>query len=169
MKLNAVAIRGITECEALELVAFARERDLRLRFVAVMPLDAGRRWKHDDVFSAEELRRMIAAQWPLLPLERTPASTARVFRFAEGPGEIGFIPSVTEPYYADRDRIRLTADGQLRTCLFAQEETDLRGPLRPAPRTPSSKSSSAARSPTSSDRRLRHPSEMLARRANARA
>ena len=117
------------------------ERDLRLRFVAVpCGLDAGRRWKHDDVFSAEELRMMIAAQWPAaLPLERTPASTARVFRFAEGPGEIGFIPSVTEPYYADRDRIRLTADGQLRTCLFAQEETDLRGPLWPAPRTPSSR------------------------------
>lgn len=130
VKLNAVAMRGITEHEALDLVAFARARDLQLRFIEVMPLDAGRRWRERDVLSAEELRRIIGSRWPVEPLEREPSSTARVFRFADGGGEVGFIASVTEPFCADCDRIRLTADGQLRTCLFAHDETDLRGPMR---------------------------------------
>ncbi|WP_050897129.1 GTP 3',8-cyclase MoaA [Patulibacter medicamentivorans] len=130
VKLNAVAMRGITEHEALDLVAFARAQDLQLRFIEVMPLDAGHRWRQQDVLSAEELRAIIATRWAVEPLEREPASTATVFRFADGGGEVGFIASVTEPFCADCDRIRLTADGQLRTCLFAHDETDLRGPLR---------------------------------------
>ncbi|WP_320672156.1 GTP 3',8-cyclase MoaA [Patulibacter defluvii] len=130
VKLNAVALRGVVEHEALELVAFARAHDLQLRFIEVMPLDAGHRWRQQDVLTAEELRATIARRWPVEPLERAPSSTATVFRFADGGGEVGFIASVSEPFCGDCDRIRLTADGQLRTCLFAHGETDLRGPLR---------------------------------------
>ncbi len=130
VKINAVAMRGITEHEAIDLVAFARAQDLQLRFIEVMPLDAGHRWQPTDVLTAEELRTIIAARWPVEPLERAPSSTARVFRFVDGGGEVGFIASVSEPFCADCDRLRLTADGQLRTCLFAHGETDLRGPLR---------------------------------------
>jgi cyclic pyranopterin phosphate synthase len=130
VKLNAVALRGVTEHEALDLVAFARAHDLQLRFIEVMPLDAAGNWKPTDVLTAEQLRAIIARRWPLEPLEREPSSTARLLRFADGGGEVGFIASVSEPFCADCDRLRLTADGQLRTCLFAHGETDLRGPLR---------------------------------------
>lgn len=130
VKINAVAMRGITEHEAIDLVAFARAQDLQLRFIEVMPLDAGHRWQPTDVLTAEELRAIIAERWAIEPLERAPSSTARVFRFADGGGEIGFIASVTEAFCADCDRLRLTADGQLRTCLFAHDETDLRSALR---------------------------------------
>lgn len=130
VKINAVAMRGITEHEAVDLVAFARAQDLQLRFIEVMPLDAGNRWQPTDVLTAEELRAVIARRWPLEPLERMPSSTARVFRFGDGGGEVGFIASVSEPFCADCDRLRLTADGQLRTCLFAHDETDLRSALR---------------------------------------
>src|SRR5690606_31548288 len=119
----------ITEHEAVDLVAFARAQDLQLRFIEVMPLDAGHRWQPTDVLTAEELRTIIAQRWAIEPLERAPSSTARVFRFADGGGEIGFIASVSEPFCADCDRLRLTADGQLRTCLFAHDETDLRSAL----------------------------------------
>ncbi|MGE4426338.1 MAG: GTP 3',8-cyclase MoaA [Solirubrobacteraceae bacterium] len=130
VKLNAVALRGITENEAVDLVAFARERGLQLRFIEVMPLDASGAWTEDDVLSGEELRALIHARWPIDALERIPSSTARVFRFRDGGGHVGFVSSVTEPFCADCDRLRLTADGQLRTCLFSHEETDLRGALR---------------------------------------
>ena len=130
VKINAVAMRGVTEHEAIDLVAFARAQDLQLRFIEVMPLDAGHRWQPTDVLTAEELRAIIAERWPIAPLERAPSSTATVFRFADGGGEVGFIASVSEPFCADCDRLRLTADGQLRTCLFAHGETDLRTPLR---------------------------------------
>ncbi len=130
VKLNAVALRGITEHEAVDLVAFARAQDLQLRFIEVMPLDAEGRWTADDVLSGEQLRRIIAARWPVEALPRARSSTATVFRFRDGGGRVGFVSSVTESFCADCDRIRLTADGQLRTCLFAHDETDLRGALR---------------------------------------
>lgn len=130
VKINAVAMRGITEHEAVDLVAFARAQDLQLRFIEVMPLDAGHRWQPTDVLTAEELRGIIGQRWAMEPLERAPSSTARVFRFADGGGEVGFIASVSEAFCADCDRLRLTADGQLRTCLFAHDETDLRSALR---------------------------------------
>ena len=115
----------------LPLAAMARRRPYVVRFIEVMPLDAPREWTRDAVLSGEELRAMIGARWPLEPLdpERVSATGTR-WRFADGAGELQFVSSVTEPFCATCDRLRLTADGQLRTCLFAEWETDLRGPLR---------------------------------------
>jgi cyclic pyranopterin phosphate synthase len=130
VKLNAVALKGITEHEAVDLVGFARERGLQLRFIEVMPLDASGAWTEDHVLTGEDVRALIHERWPVDALERAPSSTARVFRFRDGGGEVGFISSVTESFCGDCDRLRLTADGQLRTCLFSHDETDLRGALR---------------------------------------
>ena len=95
-----------------------------------MPLDADHAWTPDAVLTGDEIRQIIDAVHPLEELPREPSATARVFRFADGEGEIGFINPVSEPFCADCNRIRLTADGKLRTCLFSIHETDLRGPLR---------------------------------------
>ncbi|WP_036725619.1 GTP 3',8-cyclase MoaA [Patulibacter minatonensis] len=130
VKLNAVALKGITEHECVDLVAFARERGLQLRFIEVMPLDADGAWTEDHVLTGEEVRALIHERWPVDALDREPSSTARVFRFRDGGGEVGFVSSVTQSFCGDCDRLRLTADGQLRTCLFSHDETDLRGALR---------------------------------------
>jgi cyclic pyranopterin phosphate synthase len=130
VKVNAVAIRGFTEQEALPFAAFAREHDFQVRFIEFMPLDGDRSWTADQVLTGEELRAIIHAAHPLEELPREPSATARVFRFADRRGEIGFINPVSEPFCSDCNRIRLTADGRLRTCLFSIHETDLRGPLR---------------------------------------
>jgi cyclic pyranopterin phosphate synthase len=130
IKVNAVALRGFTEDEVPAFVALARDSAYEVRFIEFMPLDADRAWSSDQVLSGAELHAMIDALAPLEPLEREPSSTARVYRFADGHGRIGFINSVSEPFCADCNRIRLTADGRLRTCLFSLNETDLRGPLR---------------------------------------
>jgi GTP 3',8-cyclase len=131
IKVNAVALRGVSEPDVLPLAELARRRPYVVRFIEVMPLDAPRTWTRDAVLSGEELRAMIAARWPLEPLDRErPAAPATRWRFADGAGELQFVSSVTEPFCASCDRLRLTADGQLRTCLFAESETDLRGPLR---------------------------------------
>jgi cyclic pyranopterin phosphate synthase len=95
-----------------------------------MPLDADRTWAPEQVLSGEEIRAAIHAVWPLEEVPREPSATARVWRFADGKGKIGFINPVSEPFCGDCDRIRLTADGKLRTCLFSLGETDLREPLR---------------------------------------
>ena len=131
IKVNAVALRGVSEPDVLPLAELARRRPYVVRFIEVMPLDAPRTWTRDAVLSGEELRAMIGARWPLEPLDRErPAAPATRWRFADGAGELQFVSSVTEPFCASCDRLRLTADGQLRTCLFAESETDLRGPLR---------------------------------------
>ncbi|HEX8854603.1 MAG TPA: GTP 3',8-cyclase MoaA [Thermoleophilaceae bacterium] len=130
IKVNAVAMRGFTEQEALPFADFARSSAFQVRFIEFMPLDADHAWSPDAVLSGDELRRIIHAVYPLEELPREPSSTARVFRFADGRGEIGFINPVSEPFCADCNRIRLTADGKLRTCLFSLHETDLRTPLR---------------------------------------
>src|SRR3954466_13573794 len=130
IKVNAVAMRGFTEDEALPFARFARERPFEVRFIEFMPLDADRAWDMDKVLTGEEVRAAIDAVFPLEPLPREPSATARVYRFADGEGRIGFITPVSEPFCGDCDRIRLTADGRLRTCLFSLNETDLRGPLR---------------------------------------
>jgi len=130
VKVNAVAMRGFTEEEALPFARFARERDFEVRFIEFMPLDADRAWSEDDVLSGEELRSIIHAVHPLKEVPREPSATARVFRFADGRGRIGFVNPVSEPFCSDCNRIRLTADGKLRTCLFSLHETDLRDPLR---------------------------------------
>jgi cyclic pyranopterin phosphate synthase len=130
VKVNAVAMRGFTEDEAIRFAEFARSTAFQVRFIEFMPLDGDRAWTSDAVLSGEELRAMIGAVHPLEELPREPSATARLFRFRDGKGEIGFINPVSEPFCADCNRIRLTAEGKLRTCLFSLHETDLRGPLR---------------------------------------
>ena len=130
IKVNAVAMRDFTEAEAISFAELARSTDYQVRFIEFMPLDGDRAWTPDQVLTGEELRAMIDTVYPLEPLPREPHATARAFRFADGRGEIGFINPVSEPFCADCNRIRLTAEGELRTCLFSMRETDLREPLR---------------------------------------
>jgi cyclic pyranopterin phosphate synthase len=130
IKVNAVALRGFTEEEAIPFAEFARSTSFQVRFIEFMPLDGDHAWSADQVLTGEELRELIDRVHPLEESPREPHATARVFRFADGKGEIGFINPVSEPFCADCNRIRLTADGKLRTCLFSVNETDLREPLR---------------------------------------
>jgi cyclic pyranopterin phosphate synthase len=130
IKVNAVALRGFTEDEAIPFARFAREHPYEVRFIEFMPLDADHSWTPDQVLTGEEVRAAIHAVFPLEPEPREPHATARVYRFADGRGRIGFINPVSEPFCGDCNRIRLTADGKLRTCLFSLNETDLRAPLR---------------------------------------
>jgi len=130
IKVNAVAMRGFTEDEVLPFARFAREHPYEVRFIEFMPLDADHAWTPDSVLSGDEIRAIIEQRWALEPVEREPHATARVYRFADGQGSIGFINPVSEPFCGDCNRIRLTADGRLRTCLFSLNETDLRAPLR---------------------------------------
>ena len=130
IKVNAVALRGFTEDEVVPFARFAREHPYEIRFIEFMPLDADRAWEIDKVLTGEEIRAAIDAVFPLEAEPRQAHATARVYRFADGRGRIGFINPVSEPFCGDCDRIRLTAEGKLRTCLFSINETDLRGPLR---------------------------------------
>jgi cyclic pyranopterin phosphate synthase len=130
IKVNAVAMRGFTEEEAVPFAEFARSTAFQVRFIEFMPLDADHAWTPDAVLTGEELRSIIDRVYPLEELPREPSATARVFRFRDGAGEIGFVNPVSEPFCADCNRVRLTADGKLRTCLFSLHETDLREPLR---------------------------------------
>jgi cyclic pyranopterin phosphate synthase len=130
IKVNAVAMRGFTEDEVLPFARFAREHPYEVRFIEFMPLDADHAWTPDAVLSGAEVRAAIEQEFPLEPTPREPHATARVYRFADGHGSIGFINPVSEPFCGDCNRIRLTADGKLRTCLFSLNETDLRAPLR---------------------------------------
>jgi cyclic pyranopterin phosphate synthase len=130
IKVNAVAIRGFTEQEVLPFAELARRTPYEIRFIEFMPLDADRAWSPGQVLTGAEIRAAIEAVYPLEPEPREPSATARVYRFADGRGRIGFINPVSEPFCADCNRIRLTADGRLRTCLFSLNETDLRGPMR---------------------------------------
>jgi GTP 3',8-cyclase len=130
IKVNAVAIRGFTEEEVLPLALLAQQTSYEVRFIEFMPLDADRAWTADQVLTGAEIRAAIEAVYPLEPEPREPSATARVYRFANGPGRIGFINPVSEPFCSDCNRIRLTADGRLRTCLFSLNETDLRAAMR---------------------------------------
>jgi cyclic pyranopterin phosphate synthase len=130
IKVNAVAMRDFTEDEVFRFCELARSTDYQVRFIEFMPLDGDRAWSADQVLTGAEIRALIETRHPLEPLPREPHATARVYRFADGPGEIGFINPVSEPFCADCNRIRLTAEGELRTCLFSVHETDLRDPMR---------------------------------------
>ena len=130
VKVNAVALRDFSEQEALPFAEFARESGFQVRFIEFMPLDGDQAWEPDAVLTGAELHAIIDAVHPLEEVPREPSSTARVYRFADGRGEIGFVNPVSEPFCGDCNRIRLTADGMLRTCLFSLNETDLRSPLR---------------------------------------
>ncbi|MFL5924900.1 MAG: GTP 3',8-cyclase MoaA [Gaiellaceae bacterium] len=130
IKVNCVAMRGFTEMEVPALAELARRKPYVVRFIEFMPLDADESWRGDDVLTGAEIRALIEERWPLEEIPAKPSSTARRFRFADGAGEIGFVNPVSEPFCSTCDRIRLTADGQLRTCLFSRREWDLKTPLR---------------------------------------
>ena len=132
IKINAVIVRGHNEDEVADFAAFAREYDVKMRFIEFMPLDSGHEWSRDDVVSGKEIRDRISERFPLVRLEEPRGSeTSLRYRFADGaPGEIGIIAPVTEPFCGACSRIRLTADGQIRTCLFSTVEHSLRDVVR---------------------------------------
>ena len=131
VKVNAVLVRGLNDDEVEAFAGLARSSGITMRFIEFMPLDADRHWSREVVVPAAEVRRRIQARWPLVQVPHAPSETARKFRFADGaPGEIGLIAPVTEPFCGHCSRIRITADGKLRTCLFSQQDRDLRPFLR---------------------------------------
>jgi GTP 3',8-cyclase len=130
-KVNAVLVRGLNDDEVESFAAFARETGVIMRFIEFMPLDADRHWSPGLVVPAAEVHRRIDARWPLRPVPHERSETARRYAFADGaPGEIGLIAPVTQPFCGHCSRIRLTADGKLRTCLFSKDDHDLRALLR---------------------------------------
>jgi cyclic pyranopterin phosphate synthase len=132
IKINAVIVRGHNEDEVADFAAFAREYDVKMRFIEFMPLDSGHEWARADVVSGKEIRERINERFPLVRVEVARGSdTSSRYRFADGaPGEIGIIAPVTEPFCGACSRIRLTADGQIRTCLFSTVEHSLRDVVR---------------------------------------
>ncbi len=132
VKVNAVIVRGRNDDEVVELAAFAREHAVSMRFIEYMPLDAGHDWQRDQVVAGSEIKQAINDAYPLIPVgTEQSSSTSRNYRFADGaPGEIGIIAPVTEMFCGACSRIRLTADGQIRTCLFSNVEYDLARELR---------------------------------------
>lgn len=130
IKVNAVALKDFTEDEVVRFAEFARKHPYEVRFIEFMPLDADRTWSRDRVLPNAEVRRLIHAAYPLKDLGRERHGTSRRWEFADGQGSIGFISPVSEPFCGDCNRIRITAEGNLRTCLFSMTETDLRGPMR---------------------------------------
>jgi cyclic pyranopterin phosphate synthase len=130
-KVNAVLVRGLNDDEVEAFAAFARERGVIMRFIEFMPLDADRHWSRELVVPAAEVCERIHALWPLEQMPHEKSETARKYRFADGaPGEIGLIAPVTQAFCGHCSRIRLTADGRMRTCLFSKEDRDLRELLR---------------------------------------
>jgi cyclic pyranopterin phosphate synthase len=132
IKLNAVAIRGLTEEEVVPFGHFARQHDLEVRFIEFMPLDADGNWQSDRVLPGEEIRALLEAGiGPLVPLPRDdPSQPATDYQFADGRGRIGFINPVTQPFCRACNRLRITADGKVRNCLFSLDEWDARAVLR---------------------------------------
>jgi GTP 3',8-cyclase len=131
IKINTVVIRGQNEGEVLDFARLVRSTGYDVRFIEYMPLDAQDQWSAEGVVPGAEILGRIAAEYPLVPDTEDQPEPATPYRFADGaPGRIGVIPSVTDPFCDTCNRLRLTADGQLRACLFSLDETDLRGPLR---------------------------------------
>jgi cyclic pyranopterin phosphate synthase len=134
VKLNVVVIRGVNDHEVVDIAAFGRGRDVGVRFIEFMPLDAVGEWTMDQVVPSQEILDRIDAVYPLELASEPPAGAhvepaARV-RYRDGRGDVGVIASVTEPFCSSCDRVRMTAEGKFRTCLFALDETDLRPLLR---------------------------------------
>ncbi|MFM7136646.1 MAG: GTP 3',8-cyclase MoaA [Planctomycetota bacterium] len=132
IRINAVSIRGLSEAEIVPLAEFCRRKDLHLRFIEFMPLDADGGWGVEQVLSGADVRAILERELgPLEPLEPAdPGQPAVDWRWADGGGLIGFIDPVTSPFCDRCDRLRLTADGQFRNCLFSTTEWDARGVLR---------------------------------------
>jgi cyclic pyranopterin phosphate synthase len=129
VKVNVVVVRGVNDDEVVDLATFGRQRGVTVRFIEWMPLDGGDAWTNEQVVTQAEIVERIGATYPLEPIRRG-SEPAERFRYLDGRGEVGVIPSVTRPFCEQCDRIRLTADGQLRSCLFSLEDNDLRSILR---------------------------------------
>jgi cyclic pyranopterin phosphate synthase len=129
VKVNTVLMRGVNDDEAVELLDWCLERGYELRFIEQMPLDPQHGWDREVMVTAEEILDLLSAHYGLTPTERGTAP-AEVWFVDGGPARVGVVGSVTRPFCGTCDRIRLTADGQFRTCLFAREESDLRGAMR---------------------------------------
>jgi GTP 3',8-cyclase len=130
VKVNAVVMRGVNDEEVVDLARFGRDRGVGVRFIEFMPLDAQGEWSRDKVVPAQEILDRIDAVFPLERAETNGSEPATRFEYRDGKGDVGVIASVTEPFCDSCDRVRLTAEGQFRTCLFALEEFDLRTELR---------------------------------------
>jgi len=132
IKINAVAVKNLVEPDIVPLVRFGREHGYEVRFIEFMPLDAQGLWSRGNVLSASEIIETLSREiGPLIEIpDRDPRAPATDYRFADGGGSVGFIASVTRPFCLNCNRIRLTSDGKLRYCLFAIEETDVKGLLR---------------------------------------
>jgi cyclic pyranopterin phosphate synthase len=131
IKVNCVAVKGFTEEEVPALAELARRKPYVVRFIEFMPLDADEAWRTDQVLTGAEIRALVEAEHgPLVELPAKASSTAKRYAFADGEGELGFVNPVSEPFCSACDRIRVTADGQLRTCLFSRREWDLKTALR---------------------------------------
>ena len=129
VKVNVVVMKGINDDEIVDFAHFGRDRGLVVRFIEFMPLDADEIWTNDQVMTQTEILTSLSGEFDLVPLERTSAPATR-WRFADGGGEIGIVASVSQSFCESCDRVRITADGQFRNCLFATEETDVRALLR---------------------------------------
>ncbi|MDQ2796725.1 MAG: GTP 3',8-cyclase MoaA [Actinomycetota bacterium] len=139
VKINSVLVRDGNLAEAPDLLGWSLRKGYRLRFIEHMPLDADHTWSRESMVTADEILALLSEHYEIHPVDRNSSAPAEEFQVVDGPdreswvepiGSLGIIASVTRPFCRDCDRLRLTADGQLRTCLFAQSETDLRGPLR---------------------------------------
>jgi GTP 3',8-cyclase len=133
VKVNCVLVRGVNDDEVLDFAAFGRERGVEVRFIEWMPLDGGGTWSENQVVPASEVIEAIDSRWPLMTPEGAAArdaAPAETYTYADGAGRVGVIASVTRPFCGSCDRIRLTAEGQLRNCLFSVRETDLRSIMR---------------------------------------
>ena len=131
VKLNAVLLRGVNDDQAPELLRWAVSHGYQLRFIEQMPLDAQHGWSRAQMITADEIQRMLETEFTLEPAEEPRGSApAELFTVDGGPATVGIIASVSRPFCGDCDRVRLTADGQVRNCLFAREESDLRGAMR---------------------------------------
>ena len=130
IKINVVVQRGINDDEIVDLAVFGREKGVEVRFIEFMPLDAQGTWQNSQVVSQDEIVAAISAVFPLEQMTARGAAPADRWRYLDGRGTVGVIPSVTKPFCGDCDRVRLTADGQFRTCLFSTTEFDLRAMLR---------------------------------------
>lgn len=130
VKVNSVLQRGINDDEAVDLTRWAIERGYELRFIEQMPLDGGHTWQRTEMITGQEILASLRSAFDLTEVPGRGAAPAERFLVDGGPATVGVIASVTMPFCGSCDRLRLTADGQLRSCLFARGETDLRGPLR---------------------------------------
>jgi cyclic pyranopterin phosphate synthase len=130
VKINALVERDVNDDEIVALARFGREQGLEVRFIEFMPLDASDAWQRATVVGQDEIVAAIAAEWPLEQVPARGAAPADRWRYLDGAGVVGVIPTVTKPFCGDCDRVRLTADGQFRTCLFSTDESDLRDLLR---------------------------------------